>query len=572
MSLQGKRVAIYARFSSDRQRDTSIEDQIRRCTEHVRRLGGKVDSDLVFSDAAISGSTLARPGFEALMRLATSRPPQIDTIITEDMSRISRDFADSAAIFKRLQYSKVPLVGVADGIDTSARGAKMAFTLKSLMSDMYLDDLRDKTLRGMEGRALAGMATGNLAYGYRSIPVLDAYGKITGHRIEIDEQRSNVVRWIFAQYLNGRSLSNIAHELNANGTEAPRARTRHRAKGWVDSTVRAMLHNERYAGVWRFKSTQWVRDPSTNTRKPVARPADEVITQERPELAIVDAATWSEVKERLAHVHEFYTGRRTSKAKPQGRTCYPLSSILACGSCGAPMTIYGSGSSGYYRCSHYLKRRTCTNSMSVREDVARSVILGEIRTRLTRPKALEYARKRAAEMLAEMSRGHEGDLKERRNRLARTEKRIAGLVSFIADGDRSEAVVSGLRDLEAQAKEERVAIAAIEREVRKPIALPTPDQIRTIVGDVERAVSEEPIKAREALRALFKNGTITMTPQKDGTYLATSRLYPFVVGFSKENGRLKFPSTGPGSGGPQCGLLEVFSLDYSAVVPGVRAA
>jgi site-specific DNA recombinase len=74
MSLQGKRVAIYARFSSDRQRDTSIEDQIRRCTEHVRRLGGKVDSVLVFSDAAISGSTLARPGFEALMRLATSRP------------------------------------------------------------------------------------------------------------------------------------------------------------------------------------------------------------------------------------------------------------------------------------------------------------------------------------------------------------------------------------------------------------------------------------------------------------------------------------------------------------------
>jgi hypothetical protein len=67
---------------------------------------------------------------------------------------------------------------VADGIDTSALGAKMAFTLKSLMSDMYLDDLRDKTLRGLEGRALAGFATGNVAYGYHTVPVLDAHGAV----------------------------------------------------------------------------------------------------------------------------------------------------------------------------------------------------------------------------------------------------------------------------------------------------------------------------------------------------------------------------------------------------------
>ena len=83
---------------------------------------------------------------------------KLEAIVTEDLSRITRDFADAAFIFKRLQYASIPLLGVADGIDTSARGAKLSFTVKSLVADLYLDDLRDKTLRGLEGRALAGFA------------------------------------------------------------------------------------------------------------------------------------------------------------------------------------------------------------------------------------------------------------------------------------------------------------------------------------------------------------------------------------------------------------------------------
>ena len=73
----------------------------------------------------------------------------------------ARDFADAAQIFKTLQYARVPLISVADGIDTSTKHAKLTYTIKSLVADLYLDDLRDKTLRGMEGRALAGFATGS---------------------------------------------------------------------------------------------------------------------------------------------------------------------------------------------------------------------------------------------------------------------------------------------------------------------------------------------------------------------------------------------------------------------------
>src|SRR4029079_18597639 len=109
-------VGIYARFSTDLQDERSIEDQVRRCREYVKQQGGNPDSAQVFPDFAQSGASLERPGFEAMM--AAVDAGRIKVIVTEDMSRISRDFADSAQIFKRLQFLKVPLIGVADGIAT----------------------------------------------------------------------------------------------------------------------------------------------------------------------------------------------------------------------------------------------------------------------------------------------------------------------------------------------------------------------------------------------------------------------------------------------------------------------
>ena len=150
-TLDSRRVAIYARFSTERQRETSIDDQVYRCRQYIAQAGGDADRAVVFSDYAISGASLDRPGFESLMAAVKSK--RIDAIITEDISRISRDFADSAQLFKRLRYERVPLISIADGIDTSTRDAKLSFTLKSLVADLYLDDLRDKTMRGLEGRA-----------------------------------------------------------------------------------------------------------------------------------------------------------------------------------------------------------------------------------------------------------------------------------------------------------------------------------------------------------------------------------------------------------------------------------
>lgn len=527
-SLAGRRVAIYARYSSANQSEASIEDQVHRCAEFVRKNGGIVHDALIFADHAISGASLARPAFERLIDLVDARPPRVDAIVTEDMSRISRDFADAAQVFRRLQFLNIPLIGVGDGIDTSAPNAKINFTLKSLMSDLYLQDLADKTLRGLEGRARLGYSTGGLPYGYASVAEPDGRGGVIGYRVVINDAQATVVRRIFALYLDGRSLSAIAGILNAEGLSPPRS-ARRRVQGWVDSAVRAMLHNEAYVGVATFKKREWRKLPGSNKRRYRKRPTSEVIRREYPERRIIDAETWAAVQARLLAVRAKYKSDKMNGTAPGHRTVYPLSGLLCCGVCRSMMVISGGSVAKYYMCAAAKQRRTCPNRLSVREDVARRCILGAICEQLVTPNAIDYLRKRIAGRLGALARDANRELDERRARLDRTEQRIAGLVTFLADGDRSEYVVSALRDLEAQAVAEKREIAAILARAKTPVRLPTADQILERALDLERVLAADPVRAREALRRLLVDGKIVLEPGADGLYVATFTFQPMVL-------------------------------------------
>ena len=288
----GLRVAIYARYSSDRQRETSIEDQVRLCKEFIEGNAGQVNPELVFTDFALTGATLQRQGFENLMALVKTEPPSIDVIVTENLDRISRDFADAAAIYKLLRYVRVRMLGVSDGIDTQEKSSKITYAIKAVMADSFRDELAAKTLRRLKGRVLAGFSAGGLAFGYRSFKETGPTGQVIGYRLEIDDEQAEVVRRIFRLYLEGASLAGIARRMNQDCIPPPRANTRHRRKGWAVSTIRAMVYNPRYTGTWTFNEREWVRDPETGKRRPRPRPASEVIRLERPELRIIDQETF----------------------------------------------------------------------------------------------------------------------------------------------------------------------------------------------------------------------------------------------------------------------------------------
>src|SRR5262245_44480525 len=165
-----KRCAIYARYSSDLQSPTSIEDQQRLCRAYAERQGWPVVS--AFEDAALSGFGIEhRPGYQQLLAAALSSPATFEVVLVEDLSRLTRDMAELMRLSSRLRLKGIELVGVSDGIATSGQGAKMHLAVKGLVNELYLDDLRDKTHRGLSGSVARGLSAGGRLYGYRTVPV-----------------------------------------------------------------------------------------------------------------------------------------------------------------------------------------------------------------------------------------------------------------------------------------------------------------------------------------------------------------------------------------------------------------
>src|SRR5690348_5592404 len=110
MSATMLRAAIYARFSSDLQRETSLDDQIASARRFANAHGWTIHPDHMFSDSAISGASLDRPGLQRLLARATERPRPFDVLVVDDSSRVSRDLADALRVLQQLKFFGVRVI------------------------------------------------------------------------------------------------------------------------------------------------------------------------------------------------------------------------------------------------------------------------------------------------------------------------------------------------------------------------------------------------------------------------------------------------------------------------------
>lgn len=151
------RAVIYARYSSENQRDASIEDQVRICRARVEREGW----DLVetYADHAFSGTTRLRPGYQQM--LEDARAGAFDVVVAEALDRLSRDQEDVAALYKQLSFCGVTLLTLTEGLVN-----ELHVGLKGTMNALYIKDLAQKTHRGMEGRVRQGRSGGGICFGY----------------------------------------------------------------------------------------------------------------------------------------------------------------------------------------------------------------------------------------------------------------------------------------------------------------------------------------------------------------------------------------------------------------------
>ena len=169
-----RRCAIYARFSSDLQRASSIVDQNRQCREFAAQHGWSVVEEYVVADSAVSGASMAgRDGLQKLVNAAKDKSCPFDCLLVDDTSRIARDMSDALRTWQTLEFFGVSVVSVSQGIDSLQGNARPMIAMQGIIDEQYLTDLSKKVHRGQEGRALNGCTTGGRLYGYNNVPIED---------------------------------------------------------------------------------------------------------------------------------------------------------------------------------------------------------------------------------------------------------------------------------------------------------------------------------------------------------------------------------------------------------------
>jgi site-specific DNA recombinase len=149
------KAVIYARYSSDLQRDASIEDQIRLCRERIKHEGWRYLH--AYTDRALSGASALRPAYQGL--LEDARRGQFDIVVAEALDRLSRDQEDIAGLFKRMYFAGVRLLTLSEG-----EISELHVGLKGTMNALFLKDLAQKVRRGLEGRVREGRSGGGLCF------------------------------------------------------------------------------------------------------------------------------------------------------------------------------------------------------------------------------------------------------------------------------------------------------------------------------------------------------------------------------------------------------------------------
>jgi DNA invertase Pin-like site-specific DNA recombinase len=485
------RCAIYARYSSDQQREASIEDQLRVCGERARREGWEVVD--TFSDAAVSGAMLDRPGLQALLGAAAAG--KVDIVLAESLDRLSRDQEHIARIFKQVVFAGARLVTLAEG-DIS----ELHIGLKGTMGALFLKELADKTRRGLEGRIRAGRSAGTVAYGYRVVRQQRPDGEPERGLREPDPAKAAIVRRIFADYAAGRSPRAIAQALNEEGVSGPGGGP------WFGSTIRGrarrgdgVLRNPIYIGqlVWNRKRT--VKDPVTGRElRRMNDPANHVM-REVPELRLIDEDLWRRVQARLRSDVARTQPRGAPAFWEQRRPRYLLSGKVFCGACGGPFYALGRDYLGCKSARRYL----CRNTARVRRAPLEARVLKALRSQLM---ATDLVAEFVTAFTQEWNRlaSEAGQARAaREDALRDVERKIANLIDAIAEGLSPAGLKSKLDALEAQRA--RLAADLSDPPTVAPGLHPNLAQLyRARVAALEQALGDKgPPDVLEAARGLI---------------------------------------------------------------------
>ena len=309
------KAVIYARYSSDSQREESIEGQLRECTAFAEKNGIIVLRHYI--DRAFSAKTDNRPEFQNMIKDSSKK--LFDIVIVWKLDRFARNRYDSARYKSTLKKNGVKVVSATEVISEGAEGIILESVLEGY-AEYYSADLSVKVIRGMTDNALKCKYNGGtLPVGY----VIDEE-----RHFQINPLTAPFVLTVFKRYDEGATMTEIRDWLNEQGVVNTLGRE------FNFNSVQLMLNNRRYIGEFRYR--------------------DAIIPDGIP--AIVPQEIFDSVQEKMAK-------NKKAPARHKAEDDYLLTTKLFCGFCGA----YLCGESGtgrnqvyhYYKCVNTKKRKTC---------------------------------------------------------------------------------------------------------------------------------------------------------------------------------------------------------------------
>ena len=409
---------IYARYSSDNQREESIEGQIRECTAYAEKNGITIVKHYI--DRAISAKTDNRPEFQQMIK--DSDKKLFDIVLVWKLDRFARNRYDSARYKTQLKKNGVKLMSATEIISEGPEGIILESVLEGY-AEYYSADLAEKVVRGQTENILKGRCNGGRGtFGY----TLDSERKF-----HIDPLASPFVLESFTKYRDGLTMKEIRDWLNENGIKNPVGGE------FTYNSVEHMLKNRRYIGELKFR--------------------DVVVPDAIP--PIVPLELFDDVQEKIAK-------NKKAPARRKAEDDYLLTTKLHCGCCGALMF----GESGvshtgkmytYYKCAAAKKKKTC-DKKAVRKQWLEDLVVNET-MKLVEDDASMNA---IIAKVMELQNQESTDLPIYEKQLKETETGITNMLNAIQMGILTSSTKERLEALEEQRKELQARIA--EERLAKP--------------------------------------------------------------------------------------------------------
>ncbi len=533
------RVAIYARFSSDRQNPESANEQIARARRRIAegRLRSRVfaTSDYDFrieeawikKDEAKSGKTIARSGYEELLH--GLRTKAFDLLVVDDLSRLTRELGSLLDLYELLQFYGVELISIADAMSSADPSAKIAFTVKGMVNEMGNEAHANRTKRGLEQKKVSGYSTGDICYGYgsRATTTIRKGGREVqaNFRPYVNPDEALVVNEIFDLFVQGKGPQAICHYLNGRKVPASKRSQARTGKlyNWGPSAINAILKNPKYIGVWTWSRYQQKIHPETGKRIRVPQPEAEWIhhlgdkDKVDPELAIVPREKWEAAQNRLrkrtlAVSSEKERASAMRSVKVAGANCEAiLSSVLRCHSCNGPLYQVSGKGDGYYGCyvSHRKNRSVCSNRRLLPRKKVDAAVVAKLKEVLFDPHHLELATNRYNQLMREKLKAAPQRSTVLQSRLQGIETEIGNLLQFIMASGAS--APTSIRDMLVAKEAEKQAVTAelqVIGQVSEDKTFLTSFALKQKMESLQGYLDQDSDIANRAMKLFFPEGLV----------------------------------------------------------------